>query len=122
MHSERFKYLDKRTSDLIEESFQECVRHTVMNPKHSWFVKVDSKTEIDFRSGKMYKPQKRKIRRTFLTGLWFQLKTSPTQMQVHAKINRLQIDNQLYDCFFPVVLAPVPLPKSVASDGKKIHD
>lgn len=45
------------------------------------------------------------------------MKTSPSQMQLHAKINRVQIDNQMYDCIFPVVLAPVPPPKSVAADS-----
>lgn len=65
----------------------------------------------------MIKPHKRKLRRSFQTGLWVQLKTSPVQFQLHAKINRIQIDNQLYDCIFPVVLAPVPPPKSVALDS-----
>jgi hypothetical protein len=32
-------------------------------------------------------------------------------------VNRLQIDDQMYDCVFPVVLAPVPPPKSVAADS-----
>lgn len=31
------------------------------------------------------------------------------------QINRIQIDNQLTDCIFPVVLAPVPLPKSISA-------
>lgn len=65
----------------------------------------------------MNKPHKRKIHRTFETGLWLQMKSSPSQLQIHAKVNRLQIDNQMYDCLFPVVLAPVPLPKSVAIDN-----
>jgi vacuolar protein sorting-associated protein 13A/C len=45
------------------------------------------------------------------------MKTSPHQLQLHAKVNRQQIDNQMYDCVFPVVLAPVPPPKSVAADS-----
>lgn len=56
-------------------------------------------------------------RRTYQTGVWLNMKTSPSQMQLHAKINRVQIDNQMYDCIFPVVLAPVPPPKSVAADS-----
>lgn len=55
------------------------------------------------------------IRRTFYPGLWVNIKSSPHQLQLHAKINRIQIDNQLVDCIFPVVLAPVPPPKSVAA-------
>jgi vacuolar protein sorting-associated protein 13A/C len=65
----------------------------------------------------MLRPFKRRLRRTFQTGLWLQMKTSPHQVQLHAKVNRLQIDDQMYDCVFPVVLAPVPPPKSVAADS-----
>lgn len=76
--------------------------------------------EIDFTQNLVLKPTKKKLRRTFQTGLWLSMKTSPSQFQLHAKINRLQIDNQMYDCIFPVVLAPVTPPKSVvASTGLK---
>lgn len=56
------------------------------------------------------------IRRIFYPGVWLQIRSSPYQLQLHAKINRIQIDNQLTDCIYPVVLAPVPLPKSVAAN------
>ncbi|KAH3866034.1 hypothetical protein DPMN_029085 [Dreissena polymorpha] len=36
----------------------------------------------------MFKPNKRHIRRSFENGLWLQYKTSPHQVQFHAKINR----------------------------------
>ena len=39
----------------------------------------------------MYKPNKRMIRRSFQEGLWIQYKTSPHQVQLHAKINQLQV-------------------------------
>lgn len=61
------------------------------------------------------------VRRTFYPGLWVLIKTSPYQLQFHAKINRIQIDNQLIDCIFPVVLAPVPPPKSVAATTGKAY-
>lgn len=68
----------------------------------------------------MLKPHRRYMRRSFQTGLWLQYKTSTHQVQLHAKINRLQIDNQLLDCVFPVILAPVPLPKSITqSTGER---
>jgi vacuolar protein sorting-associated protein 13A/C len=68
----------------------------------------------------MLQPSNRQIRRTVQTGLWLQMKTSPQQLQIHAKVNRLQIDDQMYDCVFPVVLAPVPPPKSVAADSGRL--
>ena len=69
----------------------------------------------------MLKPNHRYLRRTFQTGLWLQYRTSVHQVQLHAKINRLQIDNQLADCIFPVRLAPVPPPKSVTNAGKFLY-
>jgi len=57
----------------------------------------------------------RYIQRTFLPGVWISYKTSPFQTQVHAKINKIQLDNQLNDPIFPVVLAPIAPPKSVAT-------
>ena len=56
-------------------------------------------------------------RRQFQKGLWLQIRTSAHQRQIHAKINRIQIDNQLVNCLFPVILAPVPPPKSVLADS-----
>ena len=52
-----------------------------------------------------------------IIGLWLQVRDSDHQRQIHAKINRVQIDNQLTNCWFPVVLAPVPPPKSVLADS-----
>jgi len=72
--------------------------------------------EVDFEEETLYRPVHRRVRRIFQAGLWAQYKMSPHQVQFHAKMNRLQIDNQLDDCIFPTVLAPVPIPKSVAAD------
>ena len=57
------------------------------------------------------------VRRQFQKGLWLNWKMSEHQNQVHAKINRVQIDNQLPTCLFPVVMSPVPPPKSVAANS-----
>lgn len=73
--------------------------------------------QVDFATNVMFKPHNRQLRRTYNQGLWLQLKSSPHQRMYHAKINRLQIDNQMYDCVFPVVLAPVPPPRSVSVES-----
>ena len=62
-------------------------------------------------------PNRRHLRRSFQSGVWLQLRSSAHQRQLHAKLNRLQLDNQLPDSVFPVVLAPVPPPKSIAADS-----
>ncbi|KAI4459978.1 vacuolar protein sorting-associated protein vps13 [Holotrichia oblita] len=111
----RYKQLSQKDSNNIEEAYQLYQQRKFFSDEGIGRCVIDAKTEVDFDLNEMYKPHHRKIRRTFLTGLWMQMSTNATLMQLHAKINRLQIDNQIFDCLFPVVLAPVPLPKTVAN-------
>lgn len=120
--SKRFKQMNERDSGAIEAAYQQFVKRKEIEGSIDGRVIVDSKIEVDFEMQVMLKPSKRRIRRTFMTGLWLQMKSSPTQLQLHAKVNRLQIDNQMYDCLFPVVLAPVPPPKSVALSSGKLYE
>ncbi|KAF5289221.1 hypothetical protein FQR65_LT00109 [Abscondita terminalis] len=120
MHSNRFKQMNTKDSFAIENQYQIYLdKRQLSDTNNSGRVLIDGRMDVDFESGFMFQPNKRRIRRTFQTGLWFQMKSSPNQLQLHAKINRLQIDNQMVDCIFPVVLAPVPPPKSVAGDVQK---
>ncbi|KAJ9578224.1 hypothetical protein L9F63_005554, partial [Diploptera punctata] len=116
-NKQRFKPLSVKDCLAIEEGYVQFNAELEMGREVPSRISIDNKFEVDFENGLMFKPAKRRLRRTFQTGLWLQMKTSPHQMQLHAKINRLQIDNQMYDCIFPVVLAPVPPPKSVAADS-----
>jgi len=61
------------------------------------------------------KTVERNLRRSFYPAIWVSRKSSPFQNQLHVKINRIQVDNQFIDPIFPVVLAPIPPPKSVAN-------
>ncbi|XP_075230691.1 vacuolar protein sorting 13C isoform X2 [Lycorma delicatula] len=109
----RFKPLSTIQMEMIEETYQSYLQEKQLGlgiARRS----IDDKIEVDFEEGLMIRPHSRIIRRTYSTGLWLQMKTSKHQLQLHAKVNRLQIDNQMYDCVFPVVLAPVPPPKSVS--------
>nr|CAD7395131.1 unnamed protein product [Timema poppensis] len=115
-NSKRFKPLSVKDCQLIEEAYQRYTSELQMNKQSSGRVVIEDSLEVDFVAEEMLRPNKRRLRRTFQTGLWFQMKTSPHQLQLHAKVNRLQIDNQMLDCVFPVILAPVPPPKSVAAD------
>ncbi|KAJ8937448.1 hypothetical protein NQ314_011837 [Rhamnusium bicolor] len=119
MNGRRFKQLGTKESTHIEAAYQQFLlrQNDIDSDEDTSHFIIDGKTTIDFKLGIMTKPQKRKIRRTFQTGLWLQMKNSPNQMQFHAKVNRLQIDNQMFDCIFPVVLAPISPPKSVAADS-----
>lgn len=119
LNSRRFKPLSVREGAALELAYQRFVQEAAVgqDTPTSHRVLVDGKLEVDFKAEEVLRPNRRKLRRTYHTGLWLQLRTSPHQTQLHAKINRLQIDNQMFDCMFPVVLAPVPPPKSVAADN-----
>nr|XP_022907872.1 vacuolar protein sorting-associated protein 13-like [Onthophagus taurus] len=116
--SYRYKQMSSKESAAIEAAYKQYLCMKSIEPRKGRMV-VDLETEVNFETLRMLKPRSRKIRRTFLHGLWFQMSTNPYMLQFHAKINRIQIDNQSYGCMFPVVLAPVSLPKSVA--GTDIH-
>ncbi|XP_022255668.1 vacuolar protein sorting-associated protein 13C-like [Limulus polyphemus] len=115
--SHRFKPVSLRENVILEEGYQKYLRETQIRRKPKSKFSLEGKLEVDFDEMIMYKPKKSHIRRSFQLGIWAQYSSSPHQLQLHAKINKLQIDNQLVDCVFPVVLVPVPLPKSVAADS-----
>ncbi|CAI2725977.1 unnamed protein product [Schistosoma spindalis] len=73
--------------------------------------------EVDFNQMIMLKPDQYGITRAFDPGVFLQYKSSISQMQLHAKLFRLQVDNQRLDSTFPVVLSAFPQPKSVALDS-----
>ncbi|KAK9871302.1 hypothetical protein WA026_011571 [Henosepilachna vigintioctopunctata] len=111
LNSNRFKHMSQKDSALLEAAYQDYLLYP---NRHKGIMGVSGKMEVDFSLDMMYKPSKRKIKRSFQTAVWFQQRSSSSQLQLHAKINHLQIDNQLPNCMFPVVLATVSPPKSVA--------
>lgn len=115
-----FKALKIAEVQDLEERFQDYQRQKSVGSEtgNQFGLNDGSRVEIAAGDGKMTWHRQKvsaEVRRTFYPGLWMVIKTSPYQLQFHAKINRIQIDNQLIDCIFPVVLAPVPPPKSVAA-------
>lgn len=102
---------------LVEERYQEHDRIlSVGGETTKYLISFNGMLEVDFNNMVMQKhTSQRRIRRLFYPGFWMEMKTSPYQLQLHAKINRIQIDNQLPDSIFPIILAPTPLPKSVAA-------
>ncbi|GAB1605843.1 Hypothetical predicted protein [Argonauta hians] len=114
----RFKAMNLKNCKSLEVVYQKYLNEIAL---HSDSVSphrvLDNKWEVDFKEMMMLKPNKRPIRRNFQDGIWLQYKTSPHQLQLHAKINRLQLDNQISGAVFPTVLAPIPPPKSVAADS-----
>ncbi|XP_078330281.1 intermembrane lipid transfer protein VPS13A-like isoform X6 [Crassostrea virginica] len=113
----RYKALNMKTAGLLETAYQKYVTELELGHRPPEKMSLDNKLEVNFQEMKMIKPHHRVIRRSFQDGVWIQYKTSPHQLQLHAKINRLQLDNQTNIYVFPTVLAPIPPPKSVASES-----
>ncbi|TRY69082.1 hypothetical protein TCAL_09656 [Tigriopus californicus] len=117
----RFKPLTRVQCDAIESDFQLYLRELSVNKRSSVerIVKVDGRDDIlvNYEESRITKPFEGRLARQFQKGLWVQLRTSSHQRQIHAKINRVQIDNQVKESLFPVILAPVPPPKSVVADS-----
>ncbi|XP_052264161.1 intermembrane lipid transfer protein VPS13A-like [Dreissena polymorpha] len=112
----RFKALNMKTTAALETAYQKWDTEKLAGKIQPERLTID-KMEINFAEMMMFKPNKRHIRRSFENGLWLQYKTSPHQVQFHAKINRVQMDNQVAGAVFPTILSPMPPPKSVAADS-----
>uniref|UniRef100_A0A182FL84 Vacuolar protein sorting-associated protein 13 n=1 Tax=Anopheles albimanus TaxID=7167 RepID=A0A182FL84_ANOAL len=115
--SGRFKPMKIQETIDMENLYQQFVRDQEVgaSANKKYMLRGDSRQEVDFFGMVIHKSTIRSLKRTFYPGLWIKIKSSIHQLQFHAKLNRIQIDNQLADHIFPVVLAPVPLPKSVAA-------
>ncbi|XP_055538544.1 intermembrane lipid transfer protein Vps13 isoform X2 [Wyeomyia smithii] len=115
--SGRFKQMKIQETLNMENMYQQYMRDIEIgaSSNRKYFLEGEKRVEVDFNNFIIRKSTDREIKRTFYPGLWFEIKSSSHQMQFHAKINRIQIDNQLSDCIFPVVLAPIPPPRSVAA-------
>ncbi|XP_071825694.1 intermembrane lipid transfer protein VPS13A-like isoform X3 [Apostichopus japonicus] len=114
----RWKDLNIKEMKALEDGYQkhqvEVANNKDAPPKN---VKLEHHLEVDFTSMVMVKPNKRSMQRTYQHGVWLQLRKSAHQFQFHIKLNRLQVDNQTPAAIFPTVLAPVPLPKTVAAES-----
>ncbi|BFZ09736.1 hypothetical protein BsWGS_12775 [Bradybaena similaris] len=76
-------------------------------------AKLHDQIEADLSKMQMTKPFMGALRRTFHPGVWCQYRTSKHHMAVNIHLQSLQVDNQLPDAYFPIVMAPAPLPTYV---------
>nr|XP_026496694.1 vacuolar protein sorting-associated protein 13 isoform X1 [Vanessa tameamea] len=113
----RYKKIEGPKATQFEEAYQRYhAEKTVSDTQVSPRVKIDDKTEIDFEEMRLLRPNARLVRRTQEPGVWAAVGLTPHSRRVHARLHRLQVDQQLPLPTFPVALAPVPPPKSVAND------
>lgn len=76
-------------------------------------VEIEGAIEADFKSSIISKPVTGPMRRVYNPGLWIHLRQSDHFTGLHVKLQKIQIDNQLFDAYFPTVMNVNPLPSDV---------
>ncbi|KAG5314184.1 VP13A protein, partial [Acromyrmex insinuator] len=69
-------------------------------------AQLENFIDVDFTKMQMTKPFFGKLRRTYSPGIWLHCRESTTLCYLQGYIHRIQIDNQLNEATFPVVLYP----------------
>ncbi|CAK1598970.1 unnamed protein product [Parnassius mnemosyne] len=113
----RYKRIEGPKLIQLEEAYQRYIAEKMVSDDPvSPRVIIDEKMEVDLEEMRLLRPAARLLRRTAEPGVWASLGLSAHSRRLHARLHRLQLDQQLPLPTFPVVLAPVPPPKSVAHD------
>ena len=113
---QRYKSLTQGHCQAIEHDFMVYSRMLAIGKSPPPRRQIDNGAiVVNYIDEKMEAPFRGKIKRQFVKGLWFQMRTSQHQRQFHLKINHVQLDNQLAECLYPVIAAPVPPPRSVTA-------
>jgi vacuolar protein sorting-associated protein 13A/C len=117
----RYRPLKMKYSLALEDGFQHYLSDIAVagRNKVDGHRVLDNKLEVDFSQNpmKLLKPHKTLIRRSFHYGFWVRYRVSAHQTQLHLRVHRLQLDNQLPGAIFPIVLAPILPPKTVAVES-----
>ncbi|KAH9640442.1 hypothetical protein HF086_018108 [Spodoptera exigua] len=113
----RYKKIEGTKVLQLEECYQRYLSEKIVSdepipPR----VFIDEKIEVDFEEMRQLKPSVRILRRTLQPGLWASYGLTAHSRRLHARLHRLQIDQQLPLPTFPVVLAPVPPPRSITNE------
>ncbi|XP_046422194.1 vacuolar protein sorting-associated protein 13A-like isoform X1 [Neodiprion fabricii] len=90
----RWKTLSLELSAWMEDRYQNSYQKT----------QLEDLIDVDFEKMHMTKPFYAKLRRSYSPGIWLHCRKSFSNIYVEGKIHRVQIDNQLHDAVFPVVL------------------
>ena len=111
----RYRAFSTRLNILLEEVYQQYLADLSENGvATSRYESDDGGLVVDFKEFKVLQPKVRLLRRSYRPGLEFELKNFRDRRRINVRLNKLQIDNQLEDCVFPVVFAPVPPRRTMA--------
>ena len=117
----RLKPLKPDVSDALENLYKIFLNKVALGEEYPKRVTLPDSirptTTVDMNQMLMLEPENCTLQRTFEPGIQLEYRASANQMQVHAKIFRVQVDSQRFDPTFPVVFAPYPQPASVIVDS-----
>ncbi|XP_015795977.1 vacuolar protein sorting-associated protein 13 [Tetranychus urticae] len=122
----RFKPLSVKQIEALENAYQKFLRRDEISgalkiPKseHKSNIFLVETLKVDFsdiENMRLLEPYKGFLRRNSASGIWCTVSISEHIIQFHSKINRIQIDNQMNDCIFGIVMCPITPPRSLAID------
>ncbi|KAL5247330.1 hypothetical protein ACHWQZ_G019262 [Mnemiopsis leidyi] len=101
---DRYKFLCTKISESLEEAFN-ADKAVVEFDDHKFDMTTREAMTLTYPEGSFVV-----VRRTYLPALWLQYTSSPSQTNVHFKVNRIQIDNQLTEHTFRHVFYPIKPP------------
>ncbi|KAL5966357.1 Vacuolar protein sorting-associated protein 13C [Taenia solium] len=117
----RLKPLKPDVSEALEDLYNTFLNRVAQNQEFPKRVTLPDSirptTTVDLNQMVMLEPENCTLQRTFEPGMQLQYRASANQIQIHAKIFRVQVDSQRLDATFPVVFAPFPQPASVVVDS-----
>ncbi|XP_052241928.1 intermembrane lipid transfer protein VPS13A-like isoform X2 [Dreissena polymorpha] len=137
-HFVMFLSLDGVCVSMMNRNYEEVALLSVTSPPATWEVEVNTRWKIlnvelqtwledqwrnqqshaslqqqfeaDLSKMQMLKPYMGALRRNYNPGMWLNFRKSRHHVSLHARIQRIQLDNQLPDAYFPTVLYPCPIP------------
>ncbi|CAG9136694.1 unnamed protein product [Plutella xylostella] len=110
----RYKKVEPQKIMVLEEAYQRYMNEKAVSDEPvPARVLIDEKIEVDFEEMRILKPSPRVLRRSVSPGLWCLIALTRHSRRIHARLHRLQVDQQLPLPTFPLVLAPTPPPRSV---------
>lgn len=121
----RYKALPRNQIDVIEAAYQAEIRRRSAQTAPNYPSQVPHiqalahKVKIDLQNLNdivILEPVKGYLRRYSAPGLWSNFSYSEHIFKAHVKISRIQIDNQMDNCLFGIIMCPVTPPKSLAQE------
>ncbi|XP_064471874.1 intermembrane lipid transfer protein Vps13-like isoform X2 [Ornithodoros turicata] len=111
-HKTIFKPMPSKETPLVEAQYQQYQNLCKLgrNPQTEYPV---AGYMVNFQDMKANTEPRRDVRRLARPGIWCQYKMSKHQSMIHARLHMLQVDNQIPDCTFPVILTPVIIRRSL---------